>query len=63
MKGFRKDQKLAYNRKPTISSQNSSGKYSYTADPEVRRLISALSDEEHISDEEKELLLEYIKKK
>ena len=53
----------AYKRKPTVFSQNLSGKYSYTADPEVRRLISALSDEEHISDEEKELLLEYIKKK
>lgn len=53
----------AYNRKPTVSSQNLSGRYSYTADPEVRRLISALSDEDHLSDEEKELLLEYIKKK
>lgn len=50
-------------RKPEASSQNLSGKYSYTADPEVRRLISALSDEDHLSDEEKELLLEYIKKK
>lgn len=59
----KKSETPAYKRKPTVTSQNLSGKYSYTVDPEVRRLISALSDEEHISDEEKELLLEYIKKK
>lgn len=59
----KKSEVRAHKKQSVKSSGNFPQGYKYTGSSEVRRLISALGEDEQLTTEEKEFLLEYIKKK